>query len=52
MESKEIEIKEYGVRITVFENGDVHVYTHGDVYVLRARKIVSCGKTVIGLGVD
>ena len=52
MESKEIDVKEYGVKIVVFENGNVHVWTHGDVYVIRARKIVSCGKVVIGFGVD
>lgn len=31
------EIEEFGVRITVFENGDTYISTEGDVHVLSAR---------------
>lgn len=35
------EVKEFGVRITIFENGDVYVATHGDVHVIECRWLFS-----------
>jgi hypothetical protein len=37
MKAKEIE--EFGVRLTIFENGDVYVSTNGDIYVLSAHQV-------------
>jgi len=36
-EMKAKEIEEFGARITVFENGDVFISTHGDVHILECR---------------
>jgi hypothetical protein len=39
LEAKEIE--EFGARITIFENGNVYVATHGDVHVIECRWLFS-----------
>lgn len=33
------EIDEFGVKITIFENGNTYVSTHGDVHVLQCRNL-------------
>ena len=43
MKVREIEIREFGVKITVFENGDVYVWTDGDVHILKARRVIKEG---------
>jgi len=39
MEGKTIEL--FGVRITVFKNGDVYVSTEGDVHVVKAHAVIT-----------
>jgi len=34
---KEIEV--FGVKMTVFDNGDVYVWTSGDIHVLKCRNL-------------
>ncbi len=38
-EGKTIEL--YGVRITIFKNGDAYISTEGDVHILKARAIIT-----------
>jgi len=33
------EIEEYGVRLTIFDNGDAYISTKGDVHVLNAKHV-------------
>jgi len=39
MEGKSIEM--YGVRVTVFRNGNVYVSTKGDVTIVDARTVIT-----------
>ena len=42
MEGQTIEM--YGVRVTVFRNGDVYVSTRGDVTIVDARAVIANNK--------
>ena len=44
MEGQTIEM--YGVRVTVFRNGDVYVSTKGDVTIVDARAVIANNKIV------
>ena len=44
MEGQTIEM--YGVRVTVFRNGDVYVSTRGDVTIVDARAVIANNKNM------
>lgn len=34
------EIEEFGVRLTIFDNGDVYVSTPADIHIIKARHVL------------